>query len=500
MYDQIIRGGTVIDGSGAEGYLSDVAILNGRIAAVGTGLSGARAEIDARGLVVCPGFIDSHSHVDYTALKDRNQSDAMEQGITFSVAGHCGGTMAPSATHPLYSEYMQALEQAPFGMNLGLLVGHGTIRVMVAGRVNRPLTPEELKKMESILEECMRAGAMGMSLGLIYPPSSYADLRELCCLAKVVARYGGIIDAHIRNESDQLLESVEEFLSVLETSGCRGVISHLKAADKANWGKVRDVLAMVETAAQRGVQVYADAYPYCASGTSLQSRFVPRQFHPEGISDPSLLLNDPQICADIKAWATNKWGTDLSWVLISSCPDQPEFVGKTMNEIADIMGLTDRYEAVFALLRRSGKKIQACFTMMCEEDVKYVLSHPRVMVGTDSDMGGRPQQYHPRRRGTFPRVLGKYVREEKITSLPEMIRKMTSLPAYVYRLEGKGRIAPGMDADICIFDPTKIRDTADYVNWHSDNQGIAYVLVGGEVTVENGIYTGVNAGKLWKRK
>lgn len=164
------------------------------------------------------------------------------------------------------------------------------------------------------------------------------------------------------------------------------------------------------------------------------------------------------------------------------------------------MGLADPYEAAFALIRECGKNARACFTMMCEEDVRYVLAHPRVMVGTDADMGGMPGQNHPRRRGTFPRVLGKYVREEKITSLPEMIRKMTSLPARIYRLEGKGLIAPGMDGDICIFDPDKIRDAASYVNWHADNKGIAYVLVNGKVTVQNGTYTGTNAGKIWRRR
>ena len=500
MFDLIIRGGTVLDGSGAEGFLSDVAILDGKIAAVGTGLTGAAAYIDATGLMVCPGFIDSHSHVDYSVLQDRDQADAMEQGITFSVAGQCGGSMAPSNAHPAYADYMQALEQAPLGLNLGLLVGHGSIRIRVAGRVNRPVTDRELEEMAGILEACMQAGAMGMSLGLTYPPGSYADLKELCYLARVVAKHGGIIDAHIRNESDRLLESVEEFIAVLESSGCVGVISHLKAADKANWGKVRDVLAMVEAAAARGVEVYADAYPYCASSTSLQARFVPRQFHPEGISDPSKLLSDPQICADIKAWATEKWGTDLSWVLVITCPGHPEFTGKTVNEIADLMGLADPYEAAFSLIRECGKNARACFTMMCEEDVRYVLAHPRVMVGTDADMGGMPGQNHPRRRGTFPRVLGKYVREEKITSLPEMIRKMTSLPARIYRLEGKGLIAPGMDGDICIFDPDEIRDTASYVNWHGDNKGIAYVLVNGKVTVQNGTYTGTNAGKIWRRR
>lgn len=499
MYDILIQNATVMDGSGKEPYTADVAIAGGKIQKIGSISEVACRVIDAKGLVLSPGFIDSHSHGDRLVDEEADHREALEQGITFGAAGHCGDSIAPSQKYSTVAQLMERVEKAPISTNYGLLVGHGALRLMVAGRENRLLTEAELSQMVAMLEESLDGGAIGMSLGLTYTPGSYADRHELETLARVLGKRGGILTAHIRNESDQLIESVEEFISLCEIGGCRGVISHLKAADKANHGKVRQVLSMVEQAAERGVDIYADAYPYCASSTSLQSRFVPRQFHPMGIKDVNSLLYDPAVCQRIKAWAMEKWGEDLSWVLVTVCPAAPEYVGKTMNEIAQSMGMEDRYEAVFELLRLTKGRCNACFTMMCEEDVAYVLSHPRVMVGCDSFMGSKNVRYHPRRRGTFPRVLGRYVREQEITSLPEMIRKITALPAQVYGLSHKGRIREGYDADLCLFDPKTIRDTADYVNCSSPNVGIHYVILSGQIVVEQGEYNGTRAGKLYRK-
>lgn len=502
MYDLIIKNSTILDGTGAEGFISDLAIKDGKIAKLAPDIRDGKTIIDAAGLTLTPGFIDSHSHCDLSLLTQQDQKELAEQGITFSITGQCGSSIAPSPIAgrcATMEGFMDHARQLPLGAGFGILVGHGTLRLKVVDMGNRPVTDDELRQMEQLLESSLKSGAIGMSLGLTYPPGSYADTHELMALARVVARYGGVIDAHIRNEGDQLLESVEEFITVIKSAGCKGIISHHKAADKANWGKVHQSLAMVDKAAAGGVEVYADAYPYCASMTSLLARFVPRQFHPAGTDNVLTLLDDLALCEKIKVWATKKWGTDLSWVLVADCEARPGYIGKTMNEIAEMKGLTDRYEAVFELLRETKGKTRACFTMMCEEDVKYVLAHPRVMIGTDSDMGGHSKLYHPRLRGTFPRVLGKYVREEKVTSLPEMIRKMTSLPAHVYDLPGKGRIVEGYDADICIFDPEKIRDAADYVNCSLPNQGLHYVLIDGKVVVENNQYNGTRAGRMFVR-
>lgn len=500
MYDLIIKNATVIDGTGAEPFRSDVAVSGGKIAAIGSLQDTARETIDAAGSVLTPGFIDSHSHGDNSIFNPHHPENP-EQGITFSIGGQCGSSVAPSTRDgALYTmgDLAKDMKGVPISSHYAILAGHGTIRRLVVGTENRPVTEKELSQMCRLLEESMDAGGMGLSLGLTYTPGSYADREELIALAKVVGRKGGILASHIRNESDELIPSVEEFIAICREGGCRGVISHLKAADRKNHGKVKIVLSMMEQAQKEGVEIFADAYPYCASATSLSSRFIPRQFHPIGTTDPIALLSDPAIRSAIKTWATEKWGTDLSWVLVTGCAGHPEYRGKTMNEVAEAMGMEDRYEAVFRLLQE-GHRVNCCFTMMTEADVATVLAHPLVMVGCDSTTGNGASTFHPRRRTSFPRILGKYVREEKITTLPEMIRKMTGLPALVYGLPGKGRIAPGYDADICIFDPDTIRETADYVDVHAPNIGIHYVLIDGKIVVKDGKYNGTLAAKLFLR-
>jgi len=502
MYQLTIKNATVIDGTGRPPFVTDVAIWDGKIVRVGPSSTDTAQVIDARGLVLTPGFIDSHSHGDL-ALSNPDHRENVEQGITFSVSGQCGSSAAPSCRDgKLFTmkDLAEQMQDVPISNHYGILAGHNSLRRLVAGSENRSLTKQELAQMCRLLEDSMDQGGMGLSLGLTYIPGSYADQSELIALAKVVGKKGGILAAHIRNESDDLIPSVEEFLTVCREGGCRGVISHLKAADKANHGKVKDALAMLRKAQAEGLEVYADAYPYCASSTSLHSRFIPRQFHPPGTTNVTALLDDPALCERIKLWATEKWGTDLSWVLITSCPGHPEYRGKTMNEIADAMGIEDRYEAVFALLRETRCRCNCCFTMMAEEDVSTVLAHPLVMVGCDATPGNGAPLFHPRRRTTFPRVLGKYVREERVTSLPEMIRKMTSLPASVYRLPNKGRIAEGCDADLCIFDADEIRETADYVNVNAPNLGLKYVIIDGKIVVEDGKYNGTRAARLYLQK
>lgn len=499
MYELIIKNATLIDGTGSAPRVADVAVSGGKISRIGFLTNPAERIIDATGRVLCPGFIDSHSHSDYSLEEFPELRDCLQQGITFAIAGQCGDSVSPSREYPVYADFVESMQGRSFGVNMSVFAGHGKLRTMVAGRVNRPLTPEELDKMCRCLDESMEKGCPGVSLGLTYAPGSYADFSELLALARVVGRRCGVMTAHIRNENDQLIESVEEFIALCEEGKCRGVISHLKAADKVNHGKVKTVLAMIEAAASRGVEIYADAYPYCASATSLVSRFVPRQFHPPGTTSAVELLKDPQLRREIKDWANKKWGDDLNWVRVTLCAGFPEYVGKNMNDIAQMMGMEDRYEAVYTLLEQTKGVCKGCFTMMCEEDVATALAHPRVMVGSDSNMGVRGPQSHPRRVGTFPRVLGRYVREQKITTLPEMIRKITSLPAMVYGLKGKGIVAEGYDADLCVFDPETIRDTADYVNCYGSNQGMDYVIIDGKIVVEQGVHNGICAGKLYTR-
>lgn len=502
MYDLIIKNGSILDGTGAAAFPGDIAILGGKIAKVGSNLSDAREVIDAKGLTVSPGWIDSHSHSDLSVLRDRDQFAAPEQGITFSITGQCGLSFAPgkrTGTYMSMPEFFALAGAEPIGSGQAYLAGHCAIRSAVMGTGNRAPTQEELSKMETLLAECLQAGAIGLSLGLTYIPGSYADTNELIALAKVTKQNNGILVAHIRNEGDFLLESVEEFITIVKASGCRGVISHHKAADKANWGKVKQSLAMIDKANEEGGDIYVDVYPYCASSTSLTARFLPKQFHPAGTTNVLSLLDDPEICQKAKQWARDKWGEDLSWVLVIACYEHPEFEGLNMNQIAKMLGFSDRYDAVYQLIRMSKGRAQACFTMMCEEDVKYTIAHPRAMIGSDSDMAFTDKPRHPRHRAAFPRVLGKYVRQEQVCDLPEMIQKMTSLPAQVYGLTEKGRIAEGYDADICIFDSENIRDVADYVNFNAPNEGLHYVLIDGKIVVKNNRYTGVRAGRIYQK-
>lgn len=506
MFDLLIQNATVLDGTGKDGFIADVAIRNGKIAAVGKCDGEAARVIDATGLVLTPGFVDSHSHSDRAMRHYPDQREKIEQGITFSIAGQCGGSAAPSRDKEtgeveLASTFLAEMAETPQGSGAKLLIGHGSLRRAVVGTERRAPTPDEMEKMKEMLREALEAGAAGLSFGLIYVPGCYATTEECAELAKVVAEYDGLLAAHIRNEGDTLLEAIEEFLTIIKTSGCkRAVFSHHKSSGKWNWGKVKKSLAMIDAAVAEGYEIYADAYPYTASGTTLSATFLPKQFHFEGMIDSLQLLDGGAREAELRAWAKGRWDNDYSWVLPYRIAGYDEYAGLNINEIADLRGQADRLDTIFDLIRETNKGVSGCFFTMCEEDVEYVLAHPRVMVCTDSSSACGKDLYHPRLRASFPRVLGKYVRERQVTSLAEMIRKMTSMPAKVYRLEGKGEIKEGFDADICIFDADTIKDGNDFFNPTRKNEGLSFVIVDGKVVVEDGVYNGTRAARVVTEK
>lgn len=497
MFDLIIKNANIIDGTGKDAYTADIAIKDGKIARIADGLDGASEIIDAKGLTVTPGWIDSHSHSDKRILSAPDQKDKVEQGITFSVTSNCGTSQAPVMNGMTVGDFLDKADLVPQGSSSVVLVGHNTLRSSVMGKENRQPTADEMKKMKDLLREGLEAGALGMSFGLYYVPGCYATIDECIELAKVVAEHGKLITSHIRNEADGIIEAVEEFLTIARESGCRAVFSHHKAMDKANWGKVKDTLAIIDKAAEEGVDVYQDTYPYTASSTTVMARFVPKMFHPEGTKNAVALLDSKEKCEEIKAHWMKKWGDDLSWVLVISCGDRKEYAGKNVNEIAEMMGHTDRYEAVFDIIRLSNGTAQACFFMMCEEDLEYVLKHPRTMICTD-DVASGGSVYHPRLRASFPRAIAKYVRERNVLTLPEMIRRMTSLPAHVYHLDTKGRVEEGFDADLCIIDAENITDCADFINCTLNNKGLEYVIINGKKVLEKGNYNGIRAGKVYR--
>ena len=504
MYDLLIKNGTLIDGSGAAPFTADLAIQNGKIARLAPSIAPNEAVkiIDAAGLTVTPGFIDSHSHSDSAILTWPDQKEKLEQGITLSVTGQCGSSQAPRQTeNGLYrmSDFLQDADRAPQGSGALCLVGHGSIRAAVLRNENRRPTAEELEQMKALLRDAMESGCLGMSLGLIHVPGCYAETEELIALAKVVAEYNGLITAHIRNEADYVLNAITEFITVIKASGARGVISHLKAMERHNWGKVAEALRLINDANADGCDIYCDVYPYCASSTNLQTRVLPAQFHPPGTQKALDLLNNKEVMTRIRQWAEDRWHGDLSWILISACDSHPEYVGKRLSKIAAMRDSNDQLQTAYDLLLENSTIVRGCFFMMCEEDMEQALSFERAMICTDSSCAEGKTSYHPRLRASFIRVLAHYVRERGIVSLPEMIRKMTSLPAAVYGLPQKGLLVPGYDADLNIFDYEALQDQADFTHCTAPNAGLRYVLVDGEIAVTDGVHNGLRRAAVLRR-
>lgn len=515
MYDLIIQNGWLLDGTGGPAYRADIGIRAGRIARIAKGLQTAARIIDATGLTVTPGFIDSHSHADQNVLLFPDQKEKIEQGITTSIAGQCGISPAPiekgffseetvgnfgkkADVYRTVGTFLQTLTELPLGANLAVFAGHGALRKAVMGTENRVPSPDELEQMKALLQEAIDAGALGVSFGLIYTPSCYAQTEELIALAKVAGDNNALVSAHIRNEGDTLINATEEFISVIRASGARGILSHHKAAGKENWGKVHHTLSMIEDANREGLEIYCDVYPYCASHTSLVARFIPKELRAGGTSGIVSLLSDTNARQTLKAQLLDTLGDDLNWVLVTDCYAHPEYEGLRLPQIAALRG-TDAYDAAFDLIRDCKTNCHACYFTMCEADVEAVLAHPRAMLCTDAGVAGESKCYHPRLRASFPRALGEYIRKRHTVSLPEMIRKMTAMPAAVYGLSRKGLLAEGFDADICIFDAEKIQDRADYTNCTAAAEGLNYVILGGETVVENARHNGIRPGRLLLR-
>ena len=492
MYDLLIKNGFVIDGTGRPGQKANVAIKDGKIACIADTIEdSAKLTIDAAGQVVTPGFIDSHSHSDVQFFTNPQQTEKVEQGITTAVCGQCGGSICAEDAPDFFSN----ARNSPLGIHMALLIGHGSLRTAVMGMENRAPTSEELEKMKTLLANAMESGALGVSFGLTYAPGCYAETEELIEIAKVVAQYRGIAAAHIRGEGPKLIEAVTEFIEVVRRSKVRGVLSHHKVCGREYWGNVQKSLAMVDQAVQEGLEIYADVYPYTASRTKLSMAFVPAAWRSEGTQALLEKLRDPENIAQMKKTYYARH-PDMEWILLSGCPGCPEYIGLRMPQVAALRN-QDEFSAVLDVLSLTGDQAKACFFSVCEEDMQTVMSHPRVMICTDAgvltpDTSG----YHPRLRGAFPRVLGRYTGEDKVAPLPEMIRKMTSLPASVYGLQTKGILREGMDADICVFDPERIMDHADFADPSLHATGISYVIVGGEVAAIDGFATDRLGGSL----
>jgi len=475
--------------------------------------------INAGSLVISPGFIDIHSHSDYTLLVNPRAESKVRQGVTTEVVGNCGSSAAPVRRNyreylekrvtPLLGgatlsydwtsvgDYLERLDRERVALNVVSYVGHGTVRIDVMGFDDREPTRKELRGMEELVEEAMQDGAIGLSSGLVYSPGCYAKTDELVSLARVAARHGGIYASHIRDEGDALMESVNEAIEIGERGGVPVEIAHHKATLPRNFGKVKESLRVMEEARGRGVDVTCDQYPYVAGSSGLT--YLLPHWSLEGGTEKLLeRLRDPVMRAKIRADMEGK-GPGWDNVLLAYCQKNRELDGKSIAEVAKARRV-DPYDAVFDILLGNETAVTIVLFTMSEEDVETVMRSPLMMVGSDGRAvapygplsAGKP---HPRYYGTFVRVLGRYVREKKILTLESAIRKMTSLPARRLGILDRGLVKEGMWADLTLFAHRSVADRATFTEPHQYASGVAYVIVNGEVVVEKGEHTGAGPGR-----
>jgi len=529
MYDVIIRHAQIVDGTGSPWFRGDVAIAGASIAAVGRVTGDAARVIDASHLCVCPGFIDVHAHGDFTPFDKTVVDYKLRQGITTEVNGNCGFSAAPldPATAELVKrsvvgfiapeqgvpwnwrslgEYLDAIAQARLAINIAPLIGHGALRAAAMGYEQRAPTPAELDAMKALLQESMEQGAFGLSTGLVYTPGTYAATDEIVELSRVAARYGGLYATHMRNEGDRLFEAFEEAIQIGRQADIPVQISHHKATGRQNHGKVRETLARLEAERARGLDLTVDQYPYTAGSTTLAS-VLPPWAQVGGVPKIVERLRDPATRQAIKAAMQDDpehgqnflRGCRWDEILIASVKTSGNkmYEGKHLEEIAHMRG-EEPLEGVFQLLLEEECAVAMIMFSMAEEDVRTVMRHPATMIGTDGIWShGKP---HPRIYGTYPRILGTYVREEKLLSLEEAVRKMTSFPAQKFGLWKKGILREGMDADLVLFDPHTIAERSSYRDPHQYPAGIPYVILHGQVAVDQGRFSGTLAGSVVRKQ
>lgn len=521
MYDLVIRNGIIFDGSGKPGRPGDVGICGERIAALGSLDSVESVQvIDAHGLAIAPGFIDVHSHADSVLPFLPTADSKIHQGITLEVVGNCGDSIAPlsaemlaelnqDSPHPVerrvdwltFEGFVSRLRKQGTSVNVAPLVGHGTIRRKVMGMTDAAPTGEELRSMQEEIRQALEVGAVGMSTGLIYTPNVYAGTDEIVALAQTAAACGGIYTTHVRGEGDTLLEAIDEAITIGREAGIKVEISHLKAAGVKNWHKMALAMEKIERARAEGLDVAADMYSYNASNTGLTA-LVPGWVHVGGRDAMIARLKDPAIRArlhaDLPQMDTVEVGFDQ--IFISDCPSRTDYQGRHLAEIAAERG-QHPWDAVMDILIETRLNADIIEFTMKPENVTLGLKAPYVSICTDS--GGRSVEGvfskgkpHPRNYGSFPRVLAKYTREEKLFPLEEAVRKMTGQPAGRLGLKTRGLLREGYFADVVIFDPQTVRDTATFTDPHHYPEGIPWVIVNGKVVIANGRHTGALPGQM----
>lgn len=523
MFDVVFRNAEIIDGTGGPARCADVAVQNGRIIRVGPVDERGRVEYDCDGLVLAPGFIDVHTHSDGQLFADPSRLCKLRQGVTTEIGGNCGSGLGPIAdpVNPVYARFAGIVsgsrfattyarmlsdqaEQRP-GCHQLTFVGHRPLRGSVMGMDDREATAEELEKMKALLDEAMRQGAPGFSTGLVYAPSCYGRTQEIIELCKVVAKYDGIYTTHMRNEADGLLDSVAETVRIAREAGVQTQISHLKVMYQKNRHLLPKALELIEQANAEGCRITFDVYPYDACSANYLSTLPPSYLShgidwlvkevstPEGTARLEKAIKEPT-----EVWENPLLNAGFDKDLLCITAETPDAQGKTYHDYAVEHGMTD-VEAYAYIISKNGANGQDIRFLMSEDDLAMLYKHPLCMVGTDGLYTGTQTCTHPRGLATFPRYLARFIREQKVLSMEEGVRRLTGLAADTFHLSGKGYIKEGYDADMVLFNKNTIRDHATYTNPLLPNEGIKAVFVLGQAAVVDNLATGVYNGTILKR-
>lgn len=498
-FDLVIRNAQVLDGTGQPAVRADVGVRGERIAFVGS-LAGQTAtrEIDAAGRVLAPGFIDVHTHAEGGIEANPRADNFLLDGVTTIITGNCGGSV------PDVGAWFTQLARVGLGINVGTLYGHNTVRTSVMGTSSKPATPEQMKQMAVRVEKAMADGAVGFSTGLEYLPGMFVAPEEIAALARVAAQRGGLYTTHMRDEGAKVLDALRESLQVGRAAGIRVQISHLKQDTKRSWGMSEQMLALLDEARREGVEVYADQYPYTRSSTSLTIR-LPDWSLDGGMAALRERLRAPATRVRIREgmleMLRKRGFTDYSYATVASAADRT-WEGKTISALNVERGrkatAENEADTILEMLERDNPGM--VYEVMSEDDVVRIMRDPRVAVASDGGVRefgkGNP---HPRSYGTNARVLAEYVRARKVLTLEEAVRKMTALPAEIFRLRDRGVLKVGAVADLVLFDPAKVEDRSTFAQPHQYAAGFDFVLVSGRVAVENGRATNARAGKVVRR-
>lgn len=495
--DILLKNGKILDGTGNSWFYGDIAVKEGKIAAIGhLDQWKAAKTIDVSGLIVAPGFIDVHTHIEGDEKKNPTADNFIYDGVTTVIAGNCGS----SETN--LGAYFKMLDSLHLSINTASLIGHNDVRKAVMGRANRDPSEAEMQKMENLVAQAMKDGAVGFSTGLIYIPGTYSKTEEVLRLAKVAAAYHGVYASHMRDEGDSVTQAIQEALYIGKEAHMPVEISHFKVSGQQNWGRSKETLALIRNARSEGIDVTIDQYPYTASSTSL-STLIPDEVLADGQDSIKARLARPAVRKQVTAYMLRKLKKrklkHFSYPVVASFDADSSYNGKSIEQINLLKGRKHKAAAeaatVMDMMEQGGAGM--VFHGMSDADVKAIMQYPFNMFACDASIrifgSGNP---HPRGYGTNARILGKYVREEKVISLEEAVRRMTSLPAHKFQLANRGLLEKGFAADIVVFDPATVTDMATYEQPHQYSKGFRFVLVNGQLTIEEGKHNGTRAGEV----